>query len=209
MQRAVLAAITVAVALFPSTIAIAQSTRVEVVVVDVQVTTSAPAVVDDTAEGPARDVAPILRTRGELLLVDGDYDFAAWGGSALIGARFEAGIAGGLVVGYLAEIGDGPAEVDLALELEKDFSPLETLGFVLLGRLGTAFMLGDGDPQHEGVRLVGQLGIGARVDLDPRIALTLDLRGVLRFRPGGDTGTRRDDVMGGAAITLGLALRLD
>jgi hypothetical protein len=196
-------------------LAAAQTTTVEVLVVDVQVTTVEPSpapIVEPTSppesanDGP---LVPVLRTRAELVMIGGDYDGLAAGGSALIGARLGSGFSGGLVVGYLSEIWSGPAEVDLALEVEKDFSPLDAMGLVLLARFGTGFMLADGDARHDGMRMIGQLGIGGRFDLDPRVAaLTLDLRGVIRYRPDGD-GATREDVSAGLAVTLGLVLRLD
>lgn len=205
--------------------ALAQTTTVDlqVTTVELHVTTTTPAVVPVFVEGPVvveppvvvetpqpgDPVTPVVRARGELLLVGGDYDLVAMGGSAELGARLARGLTLGIVVGYLSELGNGPSEIDLALEVEKDLSPEDTLGFLLLARLGTAFMLEDGAFADDSIRLMGQLGIGARVTVGDGIAVLLDLRGLLRYRPEqASFGAPREQLSGGAAITMGLSIAL-
>lgn len=164
-------------------------------------TTEAPAAA--APAGSEEHLAALLHGRLEMMVPGGDYDFAALGGSVLLGADAGGGWSGGVVLGYLTEPFEDPSEVNVSLEANKDFHPGEQLGFVVAGRLGAAFML---DQRAEaGARIVGQLGAGARIALDPRIALTLDLRGVLRVAPSGGA----DPLTAGMLITTGVALRLD
>lgn len=166
-------------------------------------TTEAPAPVAAAPAGSEEHLAALLHGRLEMMVPGGDYDFAALGGSVLLGADAGGGWSGGVVLGYLTEPFEDPSEVSVSLEANKDFHPGEQLGFVVAGRLGAAFML---DQRAEaGARIVGQLGAGVRIALDPRIALTLDLRGVLRVAPSGGA----DPLTAGMLITTGVALRLD
>lgn len=188
-------------------IASAQETAHAEVEVDVRVRASVEVSATDAGaaaapEAPSEPVAALLHGRLEMVIVGADYDFAALGGSVLLGADAGAGWSGGLVLGYLGELGEGASEIDASLEADRDFHPAEMLGFVLSGRVGAAFML---DQSAEaGARLVAQLGVGARVTLDPRIDFTLDVRGLLRVAPAAV-----DPVALGIAVTTGIALRLD
>ncbi len=162
----------------------------------------------DVAPSADDGLAVALTLRGELLLFAPEYDMAAWGMSALLSLAAADGWSGGLVLGYLGEIGfDGPSEVDVGLEAARDFSPESTLGFVLVARAGSAFVLGELQPFDSGVRLFGQLGIGARISFDPRVAIAFDLRGVVRVRP--PSVVTAADVTGGLGVTLGAVIRLD
>lgn len=138
----------------------------------------------------------------------GDYDTIATGASAMLGLSFNDGFQGGVVLGYLAGFGfSDPSEVNLSLEAARDFSPESNLGFVLLARVGSAFIL-EPEPQDVGIRLVAQLGVGGRVSIDRHIAITFDMRGLFRYRPNVDH-VRGAEVAAGAVISLGLMLRLD
>lgn len=185
--------------------------------------TSGPAAVGGSSEsGPALRV--LLHPRAEFHLGDEtDYDFAAWGASVLIGADVGAGWSGGLTVGYLSDIGSGASELNLGLEVARDFAPESALGFRVLGRIGPAFMLGGADqdasrddyysavrraryedaPRDSGIRLVAQLAIGMRLSFDPNVAFTLDLGGATRYSPDHST------LSSGMVITTGVALLLD
>lgn len=161
-----------------------------------------PVVVDEVSEGPG--LAPLLAVRGELSL-SGAHDMPLAGMTAMLALDGGDGWGGGFVGGYFGEIGtNAPSEVHLALEGWRDFGVGEMLGFVLLTRVGTALALESEGPSP---RLLTQLGIGARVSIDPRIAVLLDARGELLLRPA--DLTRGAEVSGGLVITTGLSIRLD
>jgi hypothetical protein len=130
------------------------------------------------------------------------------GASALFGLSVADGWGGGLVAGYFGDLGtNAPSELHLALEAWRDFGPDDTVGFVLLGRLGTALVLENSGPSP---RVLGQLGIGTRVSFDPRVSILLDARGELRMKPAGVDGPSvGPDLSGGFVMTMGLAIRLD
>lgn len=175
------------------------TTTERVVVPDVVVVE--PVVVDES-EGPG--LAPLLAVRGELSL-SGAHDMPLAGVTAMLALDGGDGWGGGFVGGYFGEIGtNAPSEVHLALEGWRDFGVGEMLGFVLLTRVGTALALESEGPSP---RLLTQLGIGARVSIDPRIAVLLDARGELLLRPA--DLTRGAEVSGGLVITTGLSIRLD
>lgn len=175
------------------------TTTERVVVPDVVVVE--PVVVDES-EGPG--LAPLLAVRGELSL-SGAHEMPLAGMTAMLALDGGDGWGGGFVGGYFGEIGtNAPSEVHLALEGWRDFGVGEMLGFVLLTRVGTALALESEGPSP---RLLTQLGIGARVSIDPRIAVLLDARGELLLRPA--DLTRGAEVSGGLVITTGLSIRLD
>lgn len=218
MHRTVAAALALAF-LFVASAAAAQTT---VIVVEptppppvvVVIEPPPPPVVSVTIETPAPSPSSlgghprfVLDLRGDLLMGAG-YD-AALGGSALGGVAFDNGLGVQLAVGYASEMIWGGSEVNLGIELQRDFSPHDTAGFVLLGRVGTAFLLDDALPRDDaGVRLSGQLGIGGRFDLSSDLAFTMDLRAVLRFRPDDPFGPNERDVSAGALFTIGLRIRM-
>lgn len=160
-----------------------------------------------TDGAPARRVAPVLIGRGALMMTDDGYGFAAGGGVAGVGLRFDPEWTGAIVVGYLAELGGAGSELDLAVEVTRDFSPGSELGFLVVAAVGTAFAIDQDILFGDETRMFAQLGVGTRVSVDPRVAVTLDARGVLRYRVPGlfDDGT-----LGAAFLaTTGLAIRLD
>jgi len=167
-----------------TTVVASTSTEVSV---EARVTTTETVTVTSGAPAEAVEAEPpvrvLLHPRVEFHIGDElDYDFAAWGASVLIGADVGKGWGGGLAIGHLSDIGGGASEVSLGLEVARDFAPDGDLGFRLTGRIGPAFMLGDG-VQDSGVRLVAQLAIGMRLGFDPRVAFTLDLGGAARYSP--------------------------
>lgn len=171
------------------------------------------AVVIQPEPSPGPSLSFRLLPRGELVL-SSDLDGPAAGMSVLLGADAGDGWGGGLVVGYFGEIGfsRAPSEVHLALEAWRDFSPHDVIGFLLVARAGAAILVGDVPLGQAGGRPLAQLGIGTRVSFDPRIAMTLDLRGELRMRPAGFQGDGAPTPLalnGGLVITMGLAIALD
>lgn len=167
---------------------------------------TAGAPVAPAAVAARRGPRPFLHPRAELALVGGDYDVGAWGGSATVGLDFGSGWSGGIVAGYLAGIMSRGSEVDLMVEVVRDFHPDEDLALLLSARLGTAFMLEERHHQDLPFRILAQLGIGARMRFDPRVAITLDVRAIVRVRPPDLTPA---EVSVGMATTMGVLLHLD
>jgi hypothetical protein len=149
----------------------------------------------------------ILDLRGDVLIGAG-YDGPALGGSVLGGFVFGEGMSAQLAVGYASSMIWGPNEVNLGVEVQRDFSPRDGAGFLLIGRIGTAFLLDDRAPTDSGIRLSGQIGIGGRFDLSPDLAFTLDLRGVLRYHPDDGLGPSNDALTAGVLSTIGLRIRM-
>lgn len=156
-------------------------------------------------------LTPLLVVRGELGLRATRDGLVAPGGTALFGFTTPSGWGGGAVVGHTSPLGfsDAPSELQLALEAWRDFGPDDDVALRLVGRAGTVLALEAGGPSP---RMLGQLGLGARMSLDRVVALLLDARGELQMRPGdvSDEGVSRDlEVVGGFVATLGLAIHLD
>lgn len=168
------------------------------------------------SSGPG--LVPLLTMRAELTLSGVHDDIVLAGATAMFGLDAGNGWGGGLVVGYVSSLGfsDDPSEIQLALEAWRDFGPGDDIGFRLVARGGTNLLLDEHGPSPYPF---GQLGIGARASLDPRIALLIDARGELRTTPAEadvDTGFGPDlvtndgfEVGGGFVMTLGLAIGLD
>lgn len=178
----------------------------DVVVVPDAVVVPAPA--PEPSSAPAPSLVPQLALRGELTM-SGAHDMPLAGMTARFALDGGDGWGGGLALGYAGEIGtSAPSEILLALEAWRDFSPSDPLGFQLLGRAGTALVLEEGGPS---ARVLAQLGIGARVSIDPRLAILLDARAELRLRPAGagPDGLAGPDLSAGLVTTMGLAIRLD
>lgn len=158
------------------------------------------------AAHPAR-LYPVLVMRGELTL-SGARSMPLAGFSALMGIDGSEGWGGGLVAGYFGELGtNAPSEVHLALEGWRDFGPNDTVAFRLVARAGTALTL-ESSPAPQ---VLGQLGVGARVSVDPRIAILVDARGELSMRPSSVRGGEPvgPEVSAGLVITTALAIALD
>ena len=166
-------------------------------------------VVEATPEPPAPSPPPgpgprfVLDATGDFLVLDGP----AIGGSLRGGFTFGGGYTAQLAATYASGIEHG-GEASLGIELQRDFSPDRPLGFLLLGRLSTTFLLDERDVSDAGIRLNGQLGIGGRFDVSSDIAFLVDLRAVLRFRPDDPFGPISNDFEGGLLFTLGLRIRL-
>jgi hypothetical protein len=177
----------------------------EPVVVVAPAPSTPPSVVESA--GPA--LTPDLTLRAELTM-SGAFSMPLGGMSARFGLHGNDGWGGGLVAGYFGELGtNAPSELHLALEAWRDFGPSDLVAFQLLGRAGTALVLEATGPSP---RVLAQLGIGARVSVDSRIAILLDARGELRVRPadvGVDGRPSGPELAGGFVMTLGLAIRLD
>lgn len=159
------------------------------------------------AAAPGRRPRFVLDLRGDVLIGAG-YDGAALGGSVLGGFVFGEGASAQLALGYASAMGWGPNELNLGIEVQRDFSPADAAGFVLIGRIGTAFLLDDRAATDSGIRLSGQIGIGGRFDLSPDLAITIDLRGVLRYHPDDGLGPSNDDLAAGLLTTMGLRIRM-
>jgi hypothetical protein len=159
-----------------------------------------------TASEPSTPLVPLLVLRGELTMSGAYEDIIAASGTALFGLDAGGGWGGGLVVGYTSPlaIADTPSELQLALEVWRDFGPDDDVGLRLVGRGGTSLVLDENGPSP---RVLGQLGIGVRTSLDARIALVLDARGELRVRPP-ELG-RGAELSGGFVVSMGLAVDLD
>lgn len=178
---------------------------------------SSPPVVVDPATvvepAPARSMGvglgPTLTLRAELTL-SGAFSMPLAGMCARFGLEGADGWGGGLVAGYFGEIGTStPSELQLGLEAWRDFGPGGSVAFQLLGRAGTALVL---EPVGPSPRVLAQLGIGARVSMDPGIAVLFDARGELRARPApvsSEGHASGPELAGGFTLTLGLAIRLD
>jgi len=168
----------------------------------------APAPAPPPAPAPAApSITPFLTLRGELLLTGADYAFGAGGGSSALGLRFDQGWSAALVLGYLGDLDGRFSELDVALEGTRDFSPTDPMGFLLVARIGTGIGLGDAT-KDTFVRPFAQLGVGGRFDLGGGIALTVDLRGVLRLRPDDPFGGTQLTPIPGLALTMGLVVPL-
>ncbi|MBN8616108.1 MAG: hypothetical protein J0L92_36290 [Deltaproteobacteria bacterium] len=165
-----------------------------------------PAQQSATVSEPSTPLVPLLVLRAELTMSGAYEDIVAVSGTALLGLDAGGGWGGGLVVGYTSPlaIADTPSELQLALEVWRDFGPEDDFGFRLVGRTGTALVLDDDGPSPI---VLGQLGIGTRVSLDGRIAMLLDARGELRVRP--PELWQRAEVSGGFVLSMGLAIDLD
>jgi hypothetical protein len=145
------------------------------------------------------------------LAIEAGYDMAAGGGEARLGLAFDhGGILGALVVGTLADGFDDRSDVNLGIELERDFSPEDPiLAFLLVGRLGTAFLLDErADLFDSGIRVSGQLGVGGRFTMGGDVSLLMDARALVRIRPDDPHGLRSDDVDAGVLFTFGLRLNV-
>lgn len=178
-----------------------------IVVAEEPVVVVAPA--PSVAESSGPGLTPDLTLRAELTM-SGAFSMPLGGMSARFGLQGTDGWGGGLVAGYFGELGtNAPSELHLALEAWRDFGPGDLVAFQLLGRAGTALVLEATGPSP---RVLAQLGIGARVSVDSRIAILLDARGELRVRPadvGVDGRPSGPELAGGFVMTLGLAIRLD
>jgi hypothetical protein len=168
----------------------------------------APAPTPAPAPAPGWPTRWLLDVRGDLLFGAG-YDGAV-GGTAALGLTFAHGYVAQLAVGYASgALGfRQPSEVSLGVELQRDFSPDDPIGFLLVGRVGTAFLLDDLPIDDAGIRLSGQLGIGGRFDMGSDVAMIMDVRGVLRFRPDRPFGPTQDDLSAGVLFSLGIRVRL-
>jgi hypothetical protein len=214
---ALLALLALAPRVHAQTIETTTTTQVDAVV-EARVTTTTTTV---TRAEPAVVAAPIAASPGtgapsalvgfllprlEILTLDATYDMAALGGSVLVGADVGDGWSGGLLLAYFGELGfDGPvSELDIGLEATRDLFPDETLGFLLTARVAAAVPLGALDRGQSPVHFVAQLGLGARVALDSRIAILFDLRAHLRARPDDSVAAQ-----GGLVTTMGLRIDLD
>ena len=149
------------------------------------------------AEPPSTSARPrfVLDLGGDFMLGAG-YDTTALGGSLRAGAMFDHGMTAELAVGYASAM-SGQSEVSLGVEVQRDFSPHDVVGFLLLGRVGTAFLLDDLSPRDSGIRLSGQIGVGARLDLSADLAMLIDARAVVRYRPDDPSGPAQDDLSAG------------
>jgi hypothetical protein len=188
------------------------TTSTETVVTEpapVVVVVSEPAIAAPEATVSDPGLVPELTLRGELTM-SGAFGMPLAGMSARFGFEARDGWGGGVVAGYFGELGTNtPSEVQLGLEAWRDFGPGDSVAFQLLGRAGTALVL---EPTGPSPRVLAQLGIGARVSVDPRIAILLDARGELRVRPADvsvDGRASGPELAGGFVMTLGLAIRLD
>jgi hypothetical protein len=166
-------------------------------------------VVAPPAPAPAPSPAPgpgprfVLDATGDFLVLDGP----AIGGSLRGGFTFGGGITAQLAAAYASGLEHGD-EASLGIELQRDFSPEQPLGFLLLGRLGTTFLLDDRDVLDPGIRLNGQVGIGGRFDVSNDIAFLVDVRAVLRFRPDDPFVSVSNDFAAGVLLTFGVRFRL-
>jgi hypothetical protein len=154
-------------------------------------------------------LVPDLTLRGELTM-SGAFGMPLGGMTARFGLQARDGWGGGLVAGYFGVLGTrAPSELHLGLEAWRDFGPSDSVAFQLLGRAATALVL---ESTGLSPRVLAQLGVGARVSVDPRIAILLDARGELRVRPADVSVEGRAsgaELAGGFVMTLGLAIRLD
>lgn len=124
------------------------------------------------------------------------------GGSATMGLIFDDGWSLGLVLGVLSDLENEAPWLTVALEGQRDFSPRDHAGFLLLARVGTEIGTGR---DTASTSPFGQLGIGGRFDLGDDVAIVLDLRGVLAI----DTSLR--DGIGfapGLVTTFGIRVPL-
>ena len=189
-----------------------QPVVVEQPVVEQPVVVEQPIVAEPASPaGSPSPITPVLTARGQLLVSD-EHAVAALGGAVGIGASLHREWSGAVVAGYLGDPGHGGSELDLGIEITKDFDPGSVLGFYVLFGIGAAFLLDDpeapGDPSG-GPRMMAQLGVGARMSVDEDVALTVDGRGVLRYAlPDVHDLDGEGTVTGGAMLTLGLAIRL-
>lgn len=173
----------------------------------------APAVVVAQAEvAVAAQPAPsgssltgFLLPRFEILALDPTYEMAAWGGSVLLGLDVGEGWSGGALAGYAGgmDFDRGGSEVDLALEVMRDFHAAQRAGFVMSARAGVAFPLASASGNTDPVQVIGQLGLGARISLDPRIAVFVEVRAQARIRPTAE----RDSVLSAGLVSM-MALRV-
>jgi hypothetical protein len=177
----------------PVVIVVAQPQPPPVVVVE----PPPPVVVETAAVEQRRGVVPVLHGRGVFALADEMEPLL--GGAVGLGLRFDPSWTGSIVVQYLSSF-DDRSEIDLGIEIARDFSPGDPLGFVILAGLGAAFGL---EPV-ESMRGMAQAGIGARASIGA-VDLTADMRGLLRFDAGDLDGP---EVSAGFAISAGLNVAL-
>lgn len=197
----------------PAQVIVVQAPPAPVVVVEAQPEAVPPAAPPPVVgPEPEHSFTPVLLARGALFLSD-EYGMAALGGAAGIGGVLDHEWSGSVVVGYLGDPGAGRSEVHLGVEIAKDFDPTSFLGFYVLFGMGASFVSDDPEDPYDargGERMMGQLGVGARVNVfDRRVAWTLDARGVLRYALPDVHDFDDGSVSGGAMFTMGLAIRLD
>lgn len=161
----------------------------------------------EPAPPPTPGVAPrfLLDLRGELLAGGNGPELGA---GLMGGVLFGSGISLHLAASYATSMGWGPNVASLGVEIERDFSPSDPVGFLVVGRIGSAFVLDGPDPLDSGIRLSGQVGIGGRFDITSDVALTTDLRGALRFRPDDPLGPSGNDLDFALLLTMGVRIRM-